>query len=165
MIKAVIYDMDDLMVNSNPLHILAWERLLKDYNHKFSDIPEEIRSKFVGMRVIDICKEIISTLKIDSNLEPFYNKRIQLFLDIVKNELEAMPGLIKSLELFKSNNFKIALGSSGAKQYVNLVLDRFNIREYFDVIISGDCVSIGKPHPETYLVGSKKLNCNLVITL
>jgi len=157
MIKAIIYDMDDLMVNSDPLHAIAWERLLKNFNHKFSDLPEELRSKFTGMRVIDICKEIIDTLELNTDLESFYNKRIQLFLEIIKNELEAMPGLIESLKLFKSNNFKIALASSGAKQYIDLVLERFNISQYFDVIISGDCVQTGKPDPETYIVASEKL--------
>ncbi len=157
MIKAIIYDLDDLMVNSDPFHARAWEALLKNFNHKFSDLPEGLRSKFIGMRVIDICKEIISTLKLDTNLESFYNKRIQLFLDIVENELEAMPGLIESLKLFKSNNFRIALASSGSKQYIDLVLKRFNIHNYFDIIVSGDCVQKGKPHPETYLVASEKL--------
>jgi HAD superfamily hydrolase (TIGR01509 family) len=160
MIKAIIYDMDDLMVNSDPLHIVAWEKILQNFNKKFTDIPEEIRSKFIGMRVIDISKSIIEILHLDTDLESFYNERINIFLDIVKNDLEEMPGLIYSLQLFKSHNFKIAIASSGAKQYIDLVLDKFDIRKYFDVIISGDCVSIGKPHPETYLVASEKLGLN-----
>ncbi|MFH1564551.1 MAG: HAD-IA family hydrolase [bacterium] len=124
----------------------------------FLSVSHLIRSKFIGMRVIDICKETIDTLKLNTDIESFYNKRIQLFLDIVKDELEALPGLIESLKLFQSNNFKIALASSGAKKYIDLVLDKFNLRDYFDVIVSGDCVKIGKPNPETYLVASKKLN-------
>jgi len=160
MIKAIIYDMDDLMVNSDPLHALAWEELLADFNHKFSDLPEELRSKFIGRRVIDICKEIIHTLDLDANLEEFYEKRIAIFLELVRNELKAMPGLVESLKLFKAGGFKIALASSGAKQYIKLVLDRFEIKDYFDVIVSGDDVNIGKPHPETYTVACKKLGFN-----
>jgi len=149
--------MDDLMVNSDPLHAVAWERLLRDFNKKFSDLPEELRSRFIGMRVIDICKEIIETLHLETDLDKFYDKRTHLFLEIVKDRLEAMPGLNESLQLFRSHGLKIGLASSGAKKYIDVVLGRFNIRQYFDVIVSGDCVSIGKPHPETYLVASKKL--------
>jgi len=157
MIKAIIYDMDDLMVNSDPLHTIAWEKLLKKFDKKFSDIPEELKAKFIGIRVIDTCKKIIEIFNLNTDLNSFYDERIKIFLEIVKSELETMPGLIESLKLFKANKFKIALASSGAKEYIHLVLDKFSIGEYFDVIVSGDCVSIGKPDPETYLVASKKL--------
>ena len=160
MIKAVIYDMDDLMVNSDPLHIVAWEKLLTEYGHKFSDLPESTRSNFIGKRVSDICEEIINTLNLDTDFESFYEKRIKLFLDIVKDKLEVMPGLLYSLKLFKSNDYKIALASSGAQVYIDLVLDRFNIRDYFDVIVSGDSVKKGKPNPETYTVASNMLGFN-----
>ncbi len=162
MLKAIIYDMDDLMVNSDPLHAEAWEKLLSGFNHKFNDLPIELRTKFIGMRVIDVCKEIINTLKLSTNLEKFYERRIEIFLELVHNKLEAMPGLLKSLKLFKDNGFKIALASSGTKQYIQLVLNRFNIEDYFNIIVSGDCVKIGKPHPETYLVACKKLRFNPV---
>lgn len=159
MIKAAIYDMDDLMIKSDPLHAMAWEKVLEEFNHKFSDMPEAQRSRFIGMRVIDICKDIIEELKLDIDLESFYKKRIEIFLDIVKNDLETMPGLLRSLELFKQNDYSIALASSGADQYISLVLDRFEIRSYFNTVVSGDCVNIGKPHPETYIVAAKKLGC------
>lgn len=157
MIKAIIYDMDDLMVKSHPLHVRATDELLKEFNHKSSDIPSEIRSSFVGRRVRDISQEIIHTLKLDIKVESFIKKRSEHFLVLVKKELVTMPGLIESLELFKSNNCKIALASSGTKQYINLVLDKFNIRNYYDVIVSGEDVTFGKPHPETYLVASEQL--------
>ena len=158
MIKAIIFDMDDLIVNSDPLHSIAWERVLSDFGKSFDDIPSNKKSKFIGMRVIDICKEIINILGLDIDLNTFYEKRTKVFLEIVKSELELMPGLLESLELFSSNDYKIALASSGAKKYIDLVLDKFNIRKYFDIIVSGDNVSIGKPHPETYIVASKMLN-------
>lgn len=157
MLKAAIYDMDDLMVNSDPMHALAWEKSLEVFGKSFADLPEELRSKFIGMRVIDICEEIIDVLKLDTDLETFYKGRIDSFLVMVEENLEMMPGLTYSLDLLKENDFQIALASSGAKKYINLVLDKFEIREYFDVIVSGDCVSVGKPDPETYLVAAEKL--------
>lgn len=157
MIKAVIYDMDDLMVNSDPLHSRAWEKLLHDFNYTFSDLPEEVRANFIGRRVADISREIIDILKLDTDFDSFYKKRTEIFFDLVEHELEAMPGLVESLKLFTSDNLKIALASSGAIHYIQFVLDKFGIRDYFDVIISGDFVKIGKPNPETYLVASEKL--------
>lgn len=157
MIKAVIYDLDDTMVNSDPLHARAWEELLKDYGYKFRDLPEHMRSGFIGMRVIDIVKEIADYLKLDTSPDYLYRKRIDVFLLIVENELQLMPGLLESLELLKKNNYKIAVASSGAKKYIELVLNKFSIKHYFDVVITGDDVTVGKPNPETYLVASEKL--------
>ncbi|MDD4901413.1 MAG: HAD family phosphatase [Patescibacteria group bacterium] len=159
MIKAIIYDMDDLMVNSHPLHALATERLLESFNRRFMDLPENLRSKFVGMRVIDICKEIIKEFKLSIDLEAFYKQRSQLFMDLVKDELKILPGLTTSLKLFKNNDYRIALASSAVQEYINLVLDKFNLRNYFDVIVSGDSIKFGKPNPETYSLASKKLGC------
>ena len=157
MIKAIIYDLDDLMVNSNPSHHEAWEILLSNFNYKFSDLPKEFQSKFIGMRVIDISKEIIKELNLNVEIESFYKERINIFLELVREKVEAMPGLLESLKLFKEKGLKIAIASSGTKEYIQLILSKFNINDYFDVIVSGDDVKIGKPDPETYLVTTKKL--------
>ncbi len=69
-----------------------------------------------------------------------------------------MPGLIYSLEFFKSKGMKIALASSGTEEYIQIVLDKFSIRNYFNVIVSGNDVKKGKPDPETYAIAVKKLN-------
>jgi beta-phosphoglucomutase family hydrolase len=158
MIRAVIFDLDDTMVNSDPLHARAWEELLKNYGYKFSDLPQELRSNFIGMRVADIVNELIDYLQLNTNKEKFYKKRVEIFLKIVKKELQVMPGLIYSLKLMKDNNYKLAVASSGAKKYIELVLEKFDIKHYFDVIITGDDVIKGKPNPETYLIACKKLN-------
>ena len=68
-----------------------------------------------------------------------------------------MPDLLQSLKLFKKNKFKIALASSGTKKYINVVLAKFKIADYFDVIVSGDDIKRGKPDPEIFSVAVKKL--------
>ena len=160
MIKGVIYDLDGLMVNSEPLHVKTWEILLKKYSCDFNSIPEEIYKTYIGKRVIEIAEKIRTYFKINEPLEIFYRKRIETFMNLASAELKEMPGLYTSLDLFKKNNFKIGLASSGAKEYIDLILDKFKIRNYFDVIITGDCVTKGKPNPEPYLIASKKLGLN-----
>ena len=68
-----------------------------------------------------------------------------------------MPGLNESLSYYRQKEFKIALASSGTKKYIEMVLDRFKIKDYFDVVISGDHVKHGKPHPEVYEIALEKL--------
>jgi len=157
MIKAIIYDLDDLMVNSNPLHIEAWDILLSKFNYKLDDLPKEFHSKFIGMRVIDISKEIIKALNLNVEIESFYKERINIFLELVREKVGAMSGLLNSLKLVKEKGLKIAIASSGTKEYIQLILSKFDINDYFDTVVSGDDVKIGKPDPETYLVIAKKL--------
>ena len=146
------------MVNSNPLHAKAMEIVLKRLGHSPSEFPREMVSSFMGRRVIDILEEVISYLKLDVNIDALNKERRDIFLKLVQEQLEVMPGLYKSLNFFKKNGYPIALASSGAKQYIGLVLKKFNLENYFNVIISGDDVSKGKPDPEPYLVAAKKLD-------
>ena len=157
MIKAAIYDLDDLMVNSITLHEKAWDVLLATYSLHTSDIPEDLRSSFVGRRVIDIADEIISYFHLPVNPKDFYQQRQQIFLKLVADQLQTMPGLVESLELFRNNGMKIALASSGMVEYINLVLKKFDIEKFFDIIITGDDVQKGKPDPETYHIACQKL--------
>ncbi|MBI1971811.1 MAG: HAD family phosphatase [Candidatus Aenigmarchaeota archaeon] len=157
MIKAVIYDLDDTMVDSNPLHVEAFETILKKLGHDIDEMPAEIRSRFVGMRIVDISRKMCDYFKFDVNLEAFFRERNKVFLDIVKNKLQSMPGLLYSLRLFRENGLRVAIASSGTREYINFVLEKFSIAGYFDVIVSGDDVKLGKPDPETYFVACEKL--------
>ena len=157
MIKAVIYDMDDLMVNSNPLHIQASEKVFRKYRIDLEKIPQNVRAGFIGMRVADILRFVVDYFNLVLDFEKLRKQRSKIFFSLVAKELKAMPGLMQSLEFFKKNNFKIALASSGTKEYINLVLKKFKLAKYFDVVVSGDDVKFGKPDPETYLIACKKL--------
>ena len=160
MIKAVIYDMDNLMVDSIVTHSRAIDAVLKIYGHSYADVPEALRAKYVGMRLVDILKSIIDYFKINVKLEDLEAKREKIFLEFVRKEMQAMPGLVDSLKFFKKKGLKIAVGTSGTDKYLDIVLDKFNLRGFFDVVVSGSMVKKGKPDPETYLVVCRKLNLN-----
>lgn len=157
MIKAVIYDMDDLMVNSNPLHIRASKKVFREYGIDLKKIPQNVRAGFIGMRVADILRFVVDYFNLDLDFEKLRKQRSKTFLDLVTKQLKTMPGLLQSLKFFKKNKFKITLASSGTKEYINLVLKKFNVEKYFDVVVSGDDVKRGKPDPETYLIACEKL--------
>jgi len=157
MIKGIIYDMDDVMVDSYPLCYKASKEVLNNYNFSLDKIPERVRAGFLGMRVIDVAKIIVNYAKLDLSPEEYFNKFTSVYDRIRVTELTTLPGLIGSLSLFKQENFKIALGSSGIKSYIDFVLDKFNLRSYFDAIAAGDQVKKGKPDPEVYLLCAGKL--------
>lgn len=157
MIKAVIYDLDDLMVDSNALHKKAHRQVFEQYNINPDHISDELKSKFIGMRIIDILKIIVEEFKLTVDPNEIKRQREKIFLRLVEDELTIMPGLIESLTFFKNHRFKIALASSGTKIYIETVLAKFNLKRFFDAVVSGDDVTKGKPDPETFLAAAAKL--------
>lgn len=158
MIKAAIYDMDNVIVDSITLHYKATDETLKPYNVKMDDLPQDLLASCVGMRIIDILTVIVNHFNLSVDPAELELKRKPIFLKFVREEMQALPGLKQSLDFFKQKKIKIALGTSGIKDYVDIVLDKFQIRDYFDVIVDGEDVSKGKPDPETYLIACEKLN-------
>ncbi|OGD84588.1 hypothetical protein A2165_02420 [Candidatus Curtissbacteria bacterium RBG_13_40_7] len=156
-IRGVIYDLDDLMVNSYPLHMEAMLKIFEKYGKDMGNLPSQMVKNMVGRRIKDILTDLIGFFELDVDFEKFSKERSDIFLALVKSKIKPMPGLLKSLRLFTENNFKIALGSSGTKKYINIVLKKFSIKDYFNVIVTGDDVKNGKPNPETYLVSAQKL--------
>ena len=157
MIKAIIYDLDDLMVNSAKPQTAAFNAVLKKHGYSYGKLPVKLRRKFTGMRIKDILTGINEHWNLGENIESFYKRRTNILLREVKKNIPPMPGLRKSLQLFKKNKLKIAIASSGGTKYISLVLMKLKIKHYFDGVITGDDVKIGKPHPQTYLLAVKKL--------
>ena len=160
MIKGVIYDMDDTLVDSNSLHARATTMMLSKYGCDTDRLPKKMVSNFVGRRVKEMMGEIKNYFKIKEELDILLIKNEETFLKIAQEELELLPGARESLKLFQEDGYQIALATSATDKYINLVLDKFAIRDYFEVIVSGDDVQIGKPNPEVFLTTAKKLDLN-----
>lgn len=156
--RAVIYDMDDTMVNSQPLHTLATNLMLRDFGYLGpQEADKKERADFVGKRVIEVLAILKKEMNLSAPLDELFARREKIFLDLVKERLEILPGLRQSLEFFKKRGLKIALASSAVREYIDLVLEKFDLKNYFEVIVSGDMVKKGKPDPETYLRACEKL--------
>jgi len=68
-----------------------------------------------------------------------------------------MPGAINSIHRFRDAGYRLAIGTSLDASYLNIILRRFNISGLFEAIVTGDQITQGKPHPETYLLVIHKL--------
>ncbi|MFP3908687.1 MAG: HAD family hydrolase [Archaeoglobaceae archaeon] len=158
-VKGIIYDMDDLLVDSHRLHVRSVEAVIEQYGRTINDIPQWLWSESMGKRLIDFLHDLVKVLDLKESVETLNQRRSEVFLKLVEEELQPLPGALESLDLL-NNHFKIGLASSGTRKYLEMVVDRFDIRKCFQVIVSGDEVEYGKPHPEVYLTASRKLGLN-----
>ena len=154
-IKAVIFDMDGVLINSEPLWRQAEIETFAKVGLSFTD---EMCMQTMGMRtseVIEYWYKITPwTGKTRKEVEHELMQRVtQLIID----EGDAMKGVVYSLNYFKEKGLKIALASSSATSLITAVINKLQIKEYFEVIESAEFLDFGKPHPEIFIKTAKKL--------
>jgi len=157
MIKAIIYDVDGTMVDSEPLHVEAWDKALQTFHHHLSDLSPTLQATMAGKKPAAIAKEMVEDLHLVTDPEFLLNKKTEIFMNLIKTELQGMPGIINSVKKLKEKGYKLGIGTSLTREYVKIVLDRLNLQGYFDVIVTGDEIKNGKPHPDTFLIATNKI--------
>lgn len=156
-IKACLFDLDGVLVDTAKYHFLAWKRLADELNIKFTKEDNERLKGVSRMRSLDIILEIGGVdLDSEAKLE-LAAKKNNWYIDFISelNPEEILPGAEEFLKLTKANNFKLALGSASKNSM--LILNKLNLVDYFDAIIDGTKVSKAKPDPEVFLRGAEEL--------
>ena len=160
-IKAILFDFDGVIVDSEPLHFEAHKKALVDFgvDLTFDDYMDfgvskgdnNLYEKVAQKYGVKIDKEVISKTK------------KQIYREIFDEKAELIPGILESLEKF-SEKYDLAIVSSGVKSSIEYAIDKFNIGKYFKFVITGDDVERVKPFPDVYLkaielLGHKKEDC------
>lgn len=155
-IKAVIFDMDGVIIDSEPLWRRAMIKSFIEVGIPFSDEHCRITTGLRFKEVIDFWfkKHHISHISIDE----FDDLVINRLCVLIKEEGKAMKGVIEILPFLKKKGLKIGIGTSSNTKLMNTVVDVLNIRHYFDELCSAEHMSHGKPHPMVYLTCAEKLN-------
>lgn len=156
MIKAVLFDMDGVIIDSEPLHFEADEKLMTDLGYS---VPDNYFASFIGISNPDMWKQVKDAFQmkesIDTLLELQKKINTQLLEDAV---LEPIKGIRPLLESLKSNQIKTGIGSSSSTECIKQVVSKFNLNSHFDVLQSGEEVENGKPEPDVYLEVARRLN-------
>ena len=155
-IKAVIFDMDGVIIDSEPLWRRAMIKSFIEVGIPFSDEHCRITTGLRFKEVIDFWfkKHHISHISIDE----FDDLVINRLCVLINEEGKAMKGVIEILAFLKKKGLKIGIGTSSNTKLMNTVVDVLNIRHYFDELCSAEHMSHGKPHPMVYLNCAEKLN-------
>jgi HAD superfamily hydrolase (TIGR01509 family) len=157
-IKAVIFDMDGVIIDSEPLWRRAMIQSFVEIGIPFTDEHCRITT---GLRFKEVAefwfkKHKTTHISVDDFDELVINRLCQL----IKEEGKPMTGVIESISFFKAKGLKIGIGTSSNTKLMNTVVDKLNIREHFDSLCSAEHMLYGKPHPEVFLTCAKELNIN-----
>ena len=154
MIKAVIFDMDGVMIDSEPL----WEKTERIVlSRRGIDYSPQYRDQIVGLSQNDSGRLLIKTFDLDDTVNDIIDERVEILTSIYEEELELIPHLLPLLDDLREENYLLAVASSSPLKVVNFVLDMFSLQDYFLEVVSGDCAENGKPHPDIYLHAAERL--------
>ena len=156
--QCALFDLDGVVVNTAQYHYLAWKNIahLVGYDLTFQD-NEQLKgvSRPDSLRVI---LKMAQTSISQDEFDRFLIQKNEDYLVLVQalKTTDILPGISDGLVFLKDKGIKIGLGS--ASKNALLILEKLNLTSYFDVIIDGNQVKKGKPHPEVFLKGSTALN-------
>jgi len=151
MIKAVVFDMDGVIVDDIKCDFSCWKRALCRSGVNLS-LGEYKR--FSGMTAKQIFRKYIEDISDDDTIV-LEGEKDKYFVECLKKGGVTMTrGLISFLNLLLDNSIAISLATAASKKKANSILEHFSIDSYFQVIVTGDDVSTGKPDPQIFLKAS-----------
>ena len=154
MIKAVIFDMDGVIVNSEPLHKKAYYNMFKDFK---LNVSESLYESFTGKSTYSICEQLC--LKFNLSITPYelVNSKRKHFKYIFENDksFKMIDGAFELIKDYYKNNIKLVLASSASMLTINKVFEKFDLDKFFVAKISGADLKQSKPNPEIFLKAAK----------
>jgi beta-phosphoglucomutase len=157
MIKACLFDLDGVIVDTARYHFIAWKALAEELGFEFTEKDNERLKGVSRMRSMDILLEIGGIEFPQEKKEELATRKNEHYRSfITKMEPnEILPGSTEFIKELKEHNIKIALGS--ASKNAMTILDRLQLTDWFDAVIDGTKVSKAKPDPEVFLKGAEAL--------
>ncbi|MCG2420353.1 HAD-IA family hydrolase [Aequorivita sp. F47161] len=166
MLKAVLFDMDGVIVDTEPLHRKAYFNMFDEVN---INVGETLYDSFTGQATLPICKTLCQHFELSETPENLVSIKRKHFKYLFENDssLALIDGVHDLIKDYHSNGLTLVLASSASMANINRIFDRFDLNKYFKAKISGADLKASKPHPEIFikaaqLAGEHRDNCMVI---
>lgn len=153
--RAVLFDMDGVIVDSEPLHVAAFQATLKNYSHDLSH--EQYKQYFAGRTDEAGFKQYFDFIGETVELPVVMDEKAKAYLTLAANELSSYPGVIKFIRDLAERKVQLALVTGSLRIEAEITLKAFGLTDYFPVVVAAEDIEHSKPNPEGYLKGAKAL--------
>ena len=155
--KAVIFDMDGVISDTQIIHSTIESDLLKGYGIAIH--PQEITRKYAGTRMREWMPDLFKHHNVPApSMEEVSAKKKVHLENALKNGIQEVPGTREFIQFLKNRHIPIAVASASRLALIDLILSALGLKSEFDAIASSEEVKMGKPEPDVFLLAAQRLN-------
>lgn len=147
-LKAVIFDMDGVIVDNNDYHRKAWQLFLMRHGMDVSD--EDYNRRISGRVNSELIHMLFGSHLGEMEVRALGEEKEKIFRDLYEHHLRPLKGLHDFLKLLKKAGFRLAVGTSAPVSNMDFILDGLGLRDSFDVLVHQGMIERGKPDPQIY---------------
>src|SRR4030042_6421832 len=159
MLKAVIFDFDGVLVDSEQLHLQAFNRIFAKFYFQMS--TQDYFDRFLGLSDEELLRIVDKEKKLSLSQQQFrqlLGEKAHIFQQLATTQAAIIEGVPQFLKMLADNKIHKAICSGALLPEIEMILKGANLRDFFDVIVSAEQVKKGKPDPEGFLLALKLLN-------
>jgi beta-phosphoglucomutase len=157
-LKACIFDLDGVIVDTAKYHFMAWRRLAKELGFEFTLADNEALKGVSRMASLEILLRVGGLKPNEKEKEEMAARKNRWYVEFITGMTpdEILPGSIRLLKQLRREGILTAIGS--ASKNARTILDGIKITDMFDVIVDGNMIHTAKPDPEVFVRGAQELN-------
>lgn len=150
MLKAVLFDMDGVIIDSEPLHHKAYYGMFKEVGIEVSNTLYE---SFTGQATLHVCSQLVEEFELSQKPKELVTIKRRIFKELFFSDpdLGLIEGVLDLIKDYHKNGLTLILASSASMLTINNVFSRFELDQYFKAKLSGADLIASKPHPEIFL--------------
>jgi len=154
MIAAILFDMDGVLMDSEPLHHRATQLALGDRARSYT---ERDNRAFFGATDVEMFRILRILFDLDASTEDLVCRKREHLISLVRSEGRGLPGVPDIPLRFRQAGFRLGLVSASARAVIDAILEVVGLGSAFETVVSGDEVARGKPAPDGYLMAARRL--------
>ena len=153
-LSAVIFDMDGVIVDSEPYSMQALVDVLREYG--IDPTEEELRRSY-GRKITEDFRDYFTRHGVTADLDAAVARKRARYHELAAGNLRPFPGVLALLDRLRGNGYRVGLASSGDRDKVAFSMRALDLDGRFEIVVTGDDVGHSKPHPEVYLRAAERL--------